>query len=141
MEKKALDMEAKLKSIHEKVAGLKSKHGLQVLESDLIELKAFKSPPDKVVRVLRAVMFVLGEKPKTWDDIKKLMGPTFLEGILHLDLSGLTPAIIAEARSTLAGITEDGIRATSQAATVLYCFVITVLDFAEIAHTAAKPPA
>ncbi|KAH8072852.1 dynein light chain binding protein [Aureococcus anophagefferens] len=101
LEKKAVDAEAMLKqvAIDQAEAGVvREKAAVKALDSltknDIVEVKAFKSPPLAVKVTMEGICIMLERKPD-WDEAKKVLGDSqFLDKLKTYDKDNMKEAVI-----------------------------------------------
>ena len=118
-------------ALHESHEGLN-----RLSKMDLMEVKAMKSPPPKLLAVLTCVAMLKGVKePDTWQAIRKMMADTsFVNSLMTISYEDLRDAKVARVRELIAReqLTPETVRKFSRAAEVFLIWVIALLG----CHTA-----
>jgi dynein heavy chain len=107
--------------------------------SNLMQVKAYTKPPDKVEMVMQAVMILFG-KATDWGTAKKVLGEAnFLQEIKRYDKDHVSPATINKIKKYIDNpqFSKEAVKAVSAAAGALCVWVHAIYIYANVAKEVA----
>ena len=107
---------------------------LKVSTKDITEIKSLASPPEAVVKVLSAILFLRGnlDHETDWTYAKKFLGnPSSLTELRNFDLSKCSKEMASKAKETIKDLADKKVRKVSLATVGLYMWTKEVIEYVE----------
>ncbi|KAJ3240078.1 EF-hand calcium-binding domain-containing protein 5 [Chytriomyces hyalinus] len=144
LEGESIDEESRRALLFPKMMLVAARQYLSKLDNKAIsELKSYKKPPTAVLKVLKAVLYMFGKKPKevqTWSDVVKFVNLDLLKAMVSYDPTALQKKIrFKRCNRVLHSLSKTDIKKkTSIPTLVMYDWLIVSLDLRRRAVEARK---
>ncbi|KAJ3247241.1 EF-hand calcium-binding domain-containing protein 5 [Chytriomyces hyalinus] len=144
LEGESIDEESRRALLFPKMMLVAARQYLSKLDNKAIsELKSYKKPPTAVLKVLKAVLYMFGKKPKevqTWSDVVKFVNLDLAKAMVSYDPTALQKKIrFKRCNRVLHSLSKTDIKKkTSIPTLVMYDWLIVSLDLRRRAVEARK---